>query len=132
MSLRRTLAICIPVLALGCPAPQTTDRDPGEAPDSTVAADVDDGTVTVAEVDGWIKEQLFLQASDDRDPTKLYEIRSRALDELINERLLEQIARAFRVARRLARRGGQGVGGVEPGLGDLFGDAVEALGQRVD
>ena len=74
------------------PAQQTTEPDPGEAPDSTAAADVDDGTVTVAEVDAWIKEQLFDQASDDRDPTKLYELRSRALDELIDERLLEQKA----------------------------------------
>jgi len=94
MSLRPTLAICIPVLALalGCPAQKTAEPDQGEARDSTAAADVDDEVVTVAEVDGWIKEQLFLQATDDRDPTKLYEIRSRALDELINERLLEQEA----------------------------------------
>ena len=94
MSVRPTLAICIPVLALalGCPAQQTADPDSGEARDSTVAADIDDGTVTVAEVDGWIKEQLFIQATDDRDPTKLYEIRSTALDELIDQRLLEKAA----------------------------------------
>ncbi len=68
------------------------EPDQGEAPDSTAAADVDGETVTVAEVDAWIKEQLFDQATDDRDPTKLYELRSRALDDMINERLLEQIA----------------------------------------
>jgi protein-disulfide isomerase len=94
MSLRPTLAICIPLLALafGCPAQRTADPDPGEAGDSTVVAEFDDGTVTVAEVDAWMMEQLFLKATNDRDPSKLYEVRSEALDELIDQRLLEQAA----------------------------------------
>jgi protein-disulfide isomerase len=95
MSLRPTLAICIPVLALalGCPpAEKTTEPDTGGVGGSTPAADLDGATVTVAEVDAWIKEQLFDQTTDKRDPTKLYEIRSRALDDMINERLLEQEA----------------------------------------
>ena len=94
MSLRPRLAICIPVLALalGCPAQKSAGPDQGEADDSTPAANVDGETVTLAEVDAWIKQQLFDQATDDREPTKLYELRSRVLDDMINERLLEEAA----------------------------------------
>ena len=94
MSLRPTLAICIPALALalGCPTQKTAGPDQDEAPESTAAAEVDGKTVTVAEVDEWIKQQLFDQATDKREPTKLYELRSRVLDEMIDERLLEKEA----------------------------------------
>jgi len=94
MPLRATLAICIPVLllALGCPAQKTAGPEQGEAPDSTAAAEVDGETVTLAEVDTWVKQQLFDRATDNREPTKLYELRSTALDDMINERLLEEAA----------------------------------------
>lgn len=94
MPLRATLAICVPVLllALGCPAQKTAGPEQGEAPDSTAAAEVDGETVTLAEVDTWVKQQLFDQATDNREPTKLYELRSTALDDMINERLLEEAA----------------------------------------
>jgi protein-disulfide isomerase len=91
MSLRPTLAIWIPllVLVLGCPPPETTEPGAAEAGDSTVAADLNGEPVTLAEIDTWIKEQLFDQATDERAPMKLYELRSRSLDEMINQRLLE-------------------------------------------
>jgi len=94
MPLRTTLAICLPVLllALGCPAQKTAGPEQGEAPDSTAAAEVDGETVTLAEVDTWVKQQLFDQATDNREPSKLYELRSAALDDMINERLLEEEA----------------------------------------
>jgi len=47
----------------------------------------------VAELDAWIKQRLFDQATDEGDPGKLYELRSRALDDLISERLLEEAAK---------------------------------------
>jgi protein-disulfide isomerase len=94
MSLRLTLVICIPILAfaLGCPPQKTTEPDQAKMGDSTPAAEFNGETVSVAEVDAWLKEQLFDQATDDRNPSKLYEIRSRALDDMIDERLLEQEA----------------------------------------
>ncbi len=94
MPLRATLASCVAVLllALGCPAQKTAGPEQGEAPDSTAAAEVDGETVTLAEVDTWVKQQLFDQATDSREPTKLYELRSAALDDIINERLLEEAA----------------------------------------
>jgi len=94
MPLRATLAICVPVLllALGCPAQKTAGPEQGEAPDSAAAAEIDGETVTLAEVDTWIKQQLFDQATDNGEPAKLYELRSAALDDMINERLLEEVA----------------------------------------
>jgi protein-disulfide isomerase len=95
MSLRPTLAICIPVLALtlGCPPPQeTAEPGPQEEGERASAAQLNGETVLVAEVDAWIKEQLFTQATEDGDPMKLYELRSKALDDMIHERLLEEEA----------------------------------------
>jgi len=93
MSLRLTLAICIPALALtlGCPPSQKT-AEPGEPGGSAPAAKLGGETIAVADVDAWLKERLFEQVSDDRDPAKLYEIRSEALNDIINERLLEREA----------------------------------------
>ena len=91
MSLRPMLAICISVLALtlGCPPQQGAEPGESDVGDATAAAVLDGETVSVAEVDAWIKEQLFDQATDDGAPMKLYEVRSRSLDEMINQRLLE-------------------------------------------
>jgi len=90
MSPRPTLAIgfSLLVLALGCPAQRTPELEEGNARDSTPAAEIDGKTLTVGEVDAWVKEQLFAQATDDREPSKLYEVRSGALEDIINERLL--------------------------------------------
>jgi len=94
MSLRATLAICVPILSLvlGCPAQKTTGPDSGEASDSTVAAEVDGETITLAELDAWIKQQLFDRATENGDPSELYELRSSALDDMITQRLLEEEA----------------------------------------
>jgi len=59
---------------------------PAEAP-AAVAAEVDGETITVAELDDRIKEELFRSRAG--DPAKLYDLRSDMLDELIRERLLE-------------------------------------------
>ena len=74
------------------PLDQFTEQVAGEAADSTAAADLNGETVTVAEIDAWIKQQLFDQATKQGDPMKLYELRSGGLDDFINERLLEKEA----------------------------------------
>ncbi len=90
MLLRPSLATCILVLALalGCPQQQTTAPDTGEAPDPTPAANLNGETITLGELDVWLKEQLFDKATKSGDPSKLYELRSNGLDDLINERLV--------------------------------------------
>lgn len=96
MPLRPVLAICIPllVLTLGCPPPEKTAEQGPEDKEKggTVAAELNGETILVSDIDAWIKEQLFAQASENQDPTKLYELRSKALDDMIHERLLEKEA----------------------------------------
>jgi protein-disulfide isomerase len=99
MSIKPKLAICIPVLALvlGCPPPETTEpavgetTEPavGEVGDATAAAEINGKSVTLAELDAHIKEELFDQATKGQDPMQLYELRSKSLEEMINQRLLE-------------------------------------------
>lgn len=94
MPLRPRLAICTLALALGlgCPQQQTGAPDAGDAADSTPAASLNGEVITVAELDGWLRDQLFQQATGNGDPMKLYELRSQGLDDLISQRLVEKEA----------------------------------------
>jgi protein-disulfide isomerase len=97
MRLRPALATCIPllVLTLGCPPPEQT-AEPGqedqEEGGGTAAAQLNGETIPLSDVDAWIKEQLFAEKSDGRDPTALYLLRLKALDSIIHQRLLEKEA----------------------------------------
>ncbi len=94
MPLRPALAICIPllVLALGCPPPEKT-AEPGPVEEAgTAAAQLNGETILLSDIDGWIKEQLFAQASENQDSAKLYVLRLKTLDDMIHERLLEKEA----------------------------------------
>jgi protein-disulfide isomerase len=90
MSLRVATVMPIPflaILALACKPPQ------GEpAPDAAsgeIAARVDGVPISVAEVDAWIKEQLFLEKTRNRSPALLFEAREEALARMVRERILE-------------------------------------------
>ncbi|MCH2186925.1 thioredoxin domain-containing protein [Myxococcota bacterium] len=63
-----------------------------EAPSPT-AAIVDDHAITLTEVDERIQQALFYEAFGD-DPASLYEARQEAVDDLVEEYLLEQAALA--------------------------------------
>ncbi len=77
--------------ALGC----TGSRPSGSAhEDGTPAARLDGETLSVADVDAWIKEELFRQATEGGNASKVHELRRQAVDNLINERLLEREAKA--------------------------------------
>ncbi len=94
MRLHRLLAIAAilllgSVLAVGC-----TRTTPSETTgDKTAAARLDGVDITVAEVDSWIKDELFRQASQDGDAAKLHELRKQAVENIINERLVEREAK---------------------------------------
>ena len=61
---------------------------------SAAAATLDGRTITVGELDDYIREQLFSQATSERNPAKLYEVRSSTLQGMIDERILENAAAA--------------------------------------
>jgi protein-disulfide isomerase len=61
-------------------------------PPGTVAGKIAGETVTVGEVDAWIKDQLFNQATRGKNPMKVYEVRNRALEQMANERAADAAA----------------------------------------
>jgi len=48
--------------------------------------------VTVGEIEEWIKDQLFSQATRGKNPMKVFEVRNRALEQMANEQAAEQAA----------------------------------------
>lgn len=58
------------------------------------AATIGDQTITLGELDDYIKEGLFAQQSQNRNPIKLYEMRSSALRQLIDRKVVENAAQA--------------------------------------
>jgi protein-disulfide isomerase len=94
----RTTAIGFGLLAtLACQqfgqSPAQGDGSGGPA-SSALAATVDGQTITVGEIDDHIKEQLFSEATSERNPATLYEVRTRALKGLIDTMLVEKAASA--------------------------------------
>jgi protein-disulfide isomerase len=101
-ALRRALRGAVPAsalalagllaVALGC---DTGAHGPGATGEGAApAAKVGGRTITIAELDAHIKDDLFNQASDGGDPAKLYELRSEAVDRMIDDQLVEAEAKA--------------------------------------
>jgi protein-disulfide isomerase len=72
-------------LAACRPSPSQKAAQPREG--SPVAL-LDGLPITEGELDAWIKEDLFRSQTEDRAPAELYELRSRALERLLDERVL--------------------------------------------
>ena len=86
------LAGALALVALaGCDAAPKATQD---AEAAQVAAKVGERSITIADLDGHIKEGLFREASEDRAPAKLYELRSQAVEEMIDQQLIEAEAKA--------------------------------------
>jgi len=66
----------------------------GGSASSAAAAIIDDRTVSVGELDDFVKEELFSDATSERHPASLYEVRSRALKGMIDELVVEKAASA--------------------------------------
>jgi protein-disulfide isomerase len=59
----------------------------GEEP-SPVVARGGGIAITLAELDDWVKQSLFEESTDGGEPSQLYEVRARALDSLIEQRVV--------------------------------------------
>jgi protein-disulfide isomerase len=86
MSPRLCALTLVLILPLACQPPQRGRQD-GEP--AEIAARVDGVAISVAEVDEFIKEQLFSEKTKNRNPAVLFEAREDALARLIRERVLE-------------------------------------------
>lgn len=82
--------------ALTACGPQGSGGGAGEEipgpPPSEPAGKIAGRTVTVGELDEWIKTQLFKQATRGNNPMKVYEVRNRAFEQMANERALDDLA----------------------------------------
>jgi protein-disulfide isomerase len=94
--LRTTAIACCLFATLACQQfGQNPDRGDGSGESANaVVATLDGQSITVGEVDEHIKEQLFSEATSERNPSTLYEVRSRALKGLIDTMLVEKAASA--------------------------------------
>jgi protein-disulfide isomerase len=93
----RTAAISFGLVAgLACQHLGQGSHDDGSGgpASSSAAATLDGRTITVGEIDEYLREELFSQATSERNPAKLYEVRSSTLDGMIDERVVENAAAA--------------------------------------
>ena len=82
------------LLAVACSPPATPDAESAAAPaDATPALRIGDETISVGELDEWIKDQLFEQETEAGKTSKLYEVRAGAAENLVAQRLLEAEAK---------------------------------------
>jgi len=97
----RTTAIAFGLIAtLACQqfGHHPAQGDGSETDANTVAATVDGRTITIGDLDDHIKEQLFNEATSDRNPASLYDVRTRALKGLIDTIIVENAASAVNLS----------------------------------
>jgi protein-disulfide isomerase len=84
-------SLAVVALALaGCSESKQADDAATVGPDAgTVAGKIAGKSVTVGEIDAWIKDQLFKQTTRGGNPLKTYEVRNRALEQMASEQALD-------------------------------------------
>jgi len=110
--------------------PKATGDASGGPASSTAAATVDGETITVGELDAYIKEKLFDDATSNRSPVSLYEVRSRWLDDMINERIVEKAASAenLSIDDYLQQQADAGGAVSEEEIAAFYNDNVDQMG----
>jgi protein-disulfide isomerase len=96
----RLAAALLPLVAFACSPP--AGETPGPSSPAAPAAAGGEAAqpagryagrdVTVGDVDAWIMEKLFANATGNRNPSRLFEIRKRALEQMAAEQALETAA----------------------------------------
>jgi predicted DsbA family dithiol-disulfide isomerase len=81
---------CVFVFTLGC---QATERGSpasvaATSEEDAIVARFGDETVTMTELDAWIKNDLFRRQTSGGNPAKVYDLRNQSLDRMIMERIL--------------------------------------------
>ena len=87
----RAIATAISLAVLACQPAPTVDA-PGSGEPARAVAQIDGVEVSQAELDDWIKEELFAQKTSGGSPAKLYDLRADALGRLVAKRALESAA----------------------------------------
>jgi len=89
----RFLTLLPVAIVLACSEPPAEPGAAAAAGDATPAVRIGDETVTLGELDAWIKDQLFQQETRSGESAKLYEVRAQGAENLIAQRLLEAEAK---------------------------------------
>ncbi|MFQ5415801.1 MAG: DsbA family protein [Myxococcota bacterium] len=127
--------VCITALVLGCQAqngasPAASNVAPSE--ESPIAARIGDETITLAELDAYIKDGLFAQQTGDGNPSKLFDVRRPALDELVFKRVLADLAASRNVTiDELVAAEAEALGEVtDDEVLAFYGDKIDEMGGR--
>jgi protein-disulfide isomerase len=87
-----SLALAAAALS-ACEGSKQAADDAGVGPGaSQVVGKIGADEITTGEIDEWIKDQLFAQATRGKNPMKVYEVRNRALEQMANERAADEAA----------------------------------------
>jgi protein-disulfide isomerase len=78
------LLLCAFVVSCNGSAQQGLEPD-GTTPVARLGGEV----ITQAELDAWIKDELWRNQTDDENPTKVFALRQRGLDRMIDQRLID-------------------------------------------
>jgi protein-disulfide isomerase len=130
----RTMAIGFGLLAgLACQhlsQDQPQDDGSGGPANSATAAIIDGRTITVGELDDFVKEELFNEATSERNPASLYEVRSRALTGMIDKLIVEKAAAAANVSSEDYLRQQVEAGGEVPEqeISAFFDEHIDQMG----
>ena len=92
------VALAFAAALAACEQKQSGESESAPGPQGNVKAGKIAGKdVTVHDVDAWIKDQLFKQATRGSNPMKMFEVRNRALEQMANEQALD--ARAAKAGK---------------------------------
>ncbi len=110
-----------------------TNGDGSEGPASSdPAATIDARTITIGELDDYIKEALFSEASSERNAAALYDLRLSNLREMLDELIVENAASAANLSTEdYLRKQVEDQGEVpEAEIATFFDDHIDQMGGR--
>jgi protein-disulfide isomerase len=122
-------------LAVACSSQTGSEDGSGQ-----VVATVDGESITLAELDDWIKQDLFEEQTRDRSPAAMHQFRAERLERMIDERLLEAEATTRNVSgEELMRQESARAEVTDEQVADFFeknrdrlgGATLEQIGPRV-
>ncbi|MFQ5514706.1 MAG: thioredoxin domain-containing protein [Myxococcota bacterium] len=96
---RRLLAGTLLLMLLACGQTDRTREPEADSDESPHVAELNGRAITLAELDAWLKDELWRQQVEESDPSELYRLRSDGLERMITDRLLEAEAQRRGMSR---------------------------------
>lgn len=122
--------ICVGLVLAGCTTTAPSRRL--SATDKTSVATVDGKTISLQDLNEWIKSALFEERMQGLNQFELYDARREFLDNLIEERLLDDAAKKAGVSTKEYVLGKNGAVVSEQEIADFYAKNEAALGGTLD